>query len=254
MNGRATQPPKKLCPQHYEEKAGVSAQSLCNRLTGSLGLQPEQKAFIKEDGINENLFLLGLILNRARTKFRDTHLAAIDLTKSFETSSHSSIIAALAARGIDRVFVNYVRDLYANSNTAFYVNGQSGHAFHPTCGVRQGDPLSPIIFNLVIDTLISKIKESPIGTSIDGIRVVVSAYADDLILFAETNMGLQTNLNLDQQILKSCNLQINSSKSFTLSIPADAKNRQTKVVPGNFAVNQSPLLSVGVEGSFKYRG
>ncbi|KAG8171631.1 hypothetical protein JTE90_013064 [Oedothorax gibbosus] len=225
-----------------------------NILAGSLGLQPEQRAFIKEDGINENLFLLDLVLNRARSTFKDTHLAAIDLTKAFDSMSHASIITALATRGVDRGFINYIRDLYANSITAFHINGQAGEAFHPTCGVRQGDPLSPILFNLVVDTLITKIKESPVGISIDGIKVAVSAYADDLILFAETKLGLQSNLNLAQEVLSSCNLLINSSKSFTLSILADARNRQTKVVPGNFTVNQAPLPSVGVDGSFKYLG
>ncbi|KAG8172370.1 hypothetical protein JTE90_002506 [Oedothorax gibbosus] len=87
--------------------------------------------------------------------------------------SHSAIIAALAARGVDRGFVTYIRDLYANSNTAFYINGQSWEVFHPTCGVRQGDPLSPILFNLVLDSLIVKFKEGPVGVSIDGLKIAV---------------------------------------------------------------------------------
>lgn len=227
---------------------------LANRLNKSLCLEPEQRGFIKEDGINENIFLLDLILNRARAKVKETHLATLDLVKAFDSVNHEAIVRALGAWGADKFFVDYISDIYSKSKTVFILPESTSQPFHPTCGVRQGDPLSPLLFNLVIDGLIRKIKDSPVGIRVDGLNIGISAYADDIILFAETRQGLQHSLDQASLLLKSCNLVISAPKSFSISIAADGKNQRTKIVDGNFMVDRNPLRSIKINDKFKYLG
>lgn len=176
------------------------------------------------------------------------------MLRRFDSVSHESITRALAAWGADRNFVTYIEHLYASSTTQFQIPGLQEEFFHPTCGVRQGDPLSPLLFNLVLDALVKQLKATVIGVNLSGARLAVSAYADDIILFASTKQGLQHNLDLSSRLLKCCNLAINPNKSFALSVLGDGKNKKSKVINAGLEVDGAPLPSIGVGQSFKYLG
>ncbi|GBN95220.1 Retrovirus-related Pol polyprotein from type-2 retrotransposable element R2DM [Araneus ventricosus] len=87
---------------------------------------------------------------------------------------------------------------------------------------------------MVIDQLIKKLK-GRIGLEIDGSTMSISAYADDILLFASSSAGLQHLLNETSDFLEMCNLTINCTKSFTISILVDAKNKKTKYLGLNFS-------------------
>lgn len=55
--------------------------------------------------INDNVYILDLVLYRAKTKLRETHLVALDLVKAFDSISHVSILRVLASWRADRQFV-----------------------------------------------------------------------------------------------------------------------------------------------------
>lgn len=150
--------------------------------------------------------------------------------------------------------VFYIREIYENSVTSFALRAGDSAKFHPTCGVRQGDPLSPLLFNLVLDCLIRQINNTPIGINIDGLKLSISAYADDLILFASTKQGLQMNVDRASSILKFCNLQINATKSFSLTIKIDDKNKLSKVVESEIKIDRNPLRAIKINDEFKYLG
>ncbi|GBN17317.1 hypothetical protein AVEN_131258-1 [Araneus ventricosus] len=81
----------------------------------------------------------------------------------------------------------------------------------------------------------------------------ISAYADDILLFASSSAGLQNLLNETSSFLEQCNLNINCDKSFTISILADSKNKKTKVDSAfPFQVKNAPINSLKVNDSFKY--
>ncbi|GBN16946.1 Retrovirus-related Pol polyprotein from type-2 retrotransposable element R2DM [Araneus ventricosus] len=107
---------------------------------------------------------------------------------------------------------------------------------------------------MVIDQLIKKLK-GPIGLEIDGSIMSISAYADDILLFASSSAGLQHFINETSAFLETCNLNINCAKSFTISILADAKNKKTRDDSASpFYVNNAPLNILKVNESFKYLG
>lgn len=80
-------------------------------------------------------------------------------------------------------------NLYARSTTALKVKGKRGTPIRCSGGVRQGDPLSALIFNYVIDDVINDL-DPRIGFTTDDNQVInCMAYADDLILVATTRIG-----------------------------------------------------------------
>ena len=63
----------------------------------------------------------------------------------------------------------------------------SSGLIHLTSGVKQGDPLSPVLFNIVMDQLLESLNESNLGVILDGMKLPALAYADDLALMATSD-------------------------------------------------------------------
>ena len=80
-----------------------------------------------------------------------------------------------------------------SGNTAININGEVGPYFRPSCGVRQGDPLSPLLFNSAVDALaeiLEKAKNSGhitgvLGHLIPRVGVTHLQYADDTMIMVE---------------------------------------------------------------------
>ncbi|GBN38140.1 Retrovirus-related Pol polyprotein from type-2 retrotransposable element R2DM, partial [Araneus ventricosus] len=232
--------------------ARLFSKILARRLAPSVRLDPEQRGFIEADGIAQNTFLLDFVLRHSKEKTKRTFVASLDLRKAFDSVSQEAVFAALKAQAVDHRFVELIQFIYAKSSTSFAPF--PGHKFSPTCGVKQGDPLSSILFNMVVDQLIKKLK-GPVGLDIDGTTMSISAYADDILLFASSSVGLQHLLNETAEFLETCNLFVNCSKSFTISILADAKSKKTKVDSATpFYIKNEPLRILKTNDSFKYLG
>ncbi|GBN75980.1 Retrovirus-related Pol polyprotein from type-2 retrotransposable element R2DM [Araneus ventricosus] len=232
--------------------ARLFSKVLARRLAPTVRLDPEQRGFIPSDGIAQNTFLLDFVLRHSKEKSKRTFVASLDLRKAFDSVSHEAVFSALKAQAVDHRFVELIQSIYSKSSTSFAPF--PGHKFSPTCGVKQGDPLSSILFNLVVDQLIKKLK-GPVGLDIDGPTLSVSAYADDILLFASSAVGLQHLLNEAAEFLEKCNLFVNCSKSFTISILADAKTKKTKVDSATpFYIKSDSLRILKTCDSFKYLG
>lgn len=146
-----------------------------------------QRAFRRADGVAENLFLLASVLRDSRARCRGLCLASLDL---FDKVSHDSISSAMRRVELSAPFVYFVQRMYRNSGTFIQVGSQSSWALVVQRGVRQEDPLSPLLFNLVIDLGLQAIPDT-VGCSLGEARVSVLAFTDDVILVAETSTGLQ---------------------------------------------------------------
>jgi hypothetical protein len=223
---------------------------LAARLQRIVPIGTAQKAFRSVDGTAANLTILDTLLRDARNRRRNLSLAFLDLRKAFDSVSHQSIIRAAKAMGFPDHLVAYLRDYYASGETTLY-----GTDIRITNGVRQGDPLSPLLFNAVIDEAIKTITNSGIGYRLNDHLHQVLAFADDLVLVASTQNGLQENANSVLGCLGRSGLAPNAAKCATLCIRADGRNRR-------WLCDQGPFLRVGgevvrammVDEPYKYLG
>lgn len=190
---------------------------LARRLMRLVDLDKRQKAFVPVDGCSENIFDLDMVLRYHRQNFKPLFIASIDIAKAFDSVSHNTIRDTLTIKGVPNLMVRYIMDVYARSTTKLVCDGWESDPIHPTCGVKQGDPLSPIIFNMVIDTLLRAIPPE-VGVEVGGERFNTFAFADDINFITSTPHGLQLVLDLATDYLARCGLKINASKSFTVAI------------------------------------
>jgi hypothetical protein len=75
----------------------------------------------------------------------------IDVAKAFDSVSHFAIVAAAKRVGVPDRLLRYIERLYDGGATRVKSGSQMGSAFVVGRGVRQGDPLSPLLFNYVMD-------------------------------------------------------------------------------------------------------
>ena len=114
-------------------------------------LSARQKAFIPAEGVANNIFALRELIQNARTRRSGIDVAFVDVTKAFDTIPHSAFWNAIARRGVPDNFIGVVREMYNGANTRITSRDEMSADIPIRSGVKQGCPLSPFLFNLVID-------------------------------------------------------------------------------------------------------
>lgn len=201
---------------------------LATRMARLIQLDQRQRAFRPTDGCSDNVFLLDLILRNHHRLHKPLFVASLDVAKAFDSVSHDTISETLEAMGIPPPMRSYIMDMYQRSTTVLSCNAWTSGSIKPTCGVKQGDPMSPIIFNMIMDRMLKKLP-TDIGTRIGDTTINAAAFADDLLLFASTPVGLQKLLDQATEFLRKCGLKVNTSKCMTVSLRNVPHEKKTVV-------------------------
>jgi hypothetical protein len=152
-----------------------------------------------------------------------------------------------------------IRDIYTDSTTVIRTKKDEETDPIPVhAGVKQGCPVSPILFNLTTELLIRTAKSrcdknSSIPYQLHGHPVSVLAYADDLVLMSRTRDGLQSLLNDVSLAADILNLSFRPDKCASLSLTCN-KREPTRVGDTVFNVQRGGIPVLSKEESFRYLG
>jgi hypothetical protein len=102
------------------------------------------------DGCSENLTVLNALIQTARRRQREIHLASLDISKSFDSVPYDTVINTIIKLGAPNQFIMYLMELYSSNITTLQFGGRN-YDYKVERGARQDDPLSPLLFNLVIE-------------------------------------------------------------------------------------------------------
>ncbi|CAF4948388.1 unnamed protein product [Pieris macdunnoughi] len=198
---------------------------LARRLLASCPPDVRQRGFICADGTLEYAAVLDAVLGDCRKRLRECHVAVLDFSKAFETVSHVALIDLLRQRGLPGPFCDYLARLYQSATTHLAVSGRTSSPVKVGRGVRQGDPLSPILFNMAMDLVLAALPKD-IGYRLEGERVSALAFADNLVLVAGSKMGMQEAISCVEKSSGLMGLRLNHSKSPVLSMVPDGHRKK----------------------------
>lgn len=227
---------------------------LTSRVAAGVSMSVKQRAFIKSDGCADNVYLLDKILRTQKDRHVPTYVLSLDLNKAFDSVDHEALLRILRIHGLPDEFVTYMRHVYSNSTTSFQGDDWVSEPLIPSRGVRQGDPLSPVVFNMCINYMINKLPEA-VGVSFGtGMRLNCLAYADDIILLASSKKGMEDIVTVAAENLKACGLSINVEKSFAFCLRRECKGTRVQVCSNALEVNGKPVQMKGKTDIWTYLG
>jgi hypothetical protein len=146
-----------------------------------------QTGFIPGRSIFSNIHLSQVMIDYTEAMEEDGAIIALDQEKVYDKVDHAYLWQTLKAFGVPAYFIKSVQSLYKTAYTTVIINGVMSDTFKVTRGVRQGDPLSCLLFNLAIEPMACMLRQSNKvkGFSIPGMtsRITLSLFADDTTVY-----------------------------------------------------------------------
>ena len=152
-----------------------------------------------------------------KLKDKNHMIISVDAEKAFDKIQHLFMIQTLQKMGIEGTYLNIVKAIYDKPTANIILNGEKLKAFPLRSGTRQGCPVSPLWFNIVLEALATAIREEKVtkGIQIRKEELKLSLFADDMILYIENSKdNIRKLLELISEFSKLAGYKINTEKSF----------------------------------------
>ena len=158
-----------------------------------------------------NLFILRHLQHAARTIKPNgsprLHAAFIDFKQAYDTIPTDALWKHLRRTRMPAPLLSVIQDMYNRDEYVLKKNGDTTARVHPTRGVKQGCPLSPLLFSLYInniDDIAEGVSRAITGTA--GVHVSHMLYADDLTLLSNEPRDMQIMLRVGWLCMPGINM------------------------------------------------
>jgi exonuclease III len=176
----------------------------------------DQAGFVSGRRIQDSCMLLAQILESNRVSPVAGGLYFLDQEKAYDRVDWSFMLRCLERFGFGPRWVHMVSIIYGKLRGRVLVNGFQSLPFEIYQGVRQGDPLSPLLFNLAIEPLLACIRNRLHGIHLPGLVFKVSAFADDVLLGVDSPADFQVAQECLNLYAAASNAKLNADKCQTL--------------------------------------
>ena len=165
-------------------------------------------------------------INKLKDKKHRT--ISIDAEKAFDKIQHPFMIKTVQKMCIEGTYLNVVKAIYDKPTANIILNGEKLKAFPLRAGTRQGCPLSPLLFKIVLEVLATAFREEKEIKGIQmGKEVKLSLFADDMILYIENPKDtIRKLLELISEFSKVEGYKINTQKSLVFLYSNNEKSER----------------------------
>ncbi|GJX31621.1 RNA-directed DNA polymerase, eukaryota, partial [Tanacetum coccineum] len=232
----------------------IVAKILANRLVMVLGdlVSDTQSAFVKDRQILDGPFILNEVVQWCKKKRKQTMIFKVDFEKAYDSVRWDFVVAILKKFGFGDKWCKWILSCLQSSRGSILVNGSPTSEFQFFKGLKQGDPLSPFLFILVMESLHISFQRVVDAGLFSGIMLDTSLsvshlfYADDVIFMGQWN---QTNIDTIIRVLNVFHsvsgLRVNMKKSKLMGIYVDSSKVEHAV---------KKIGCMALKMSFKYLG
>ncbi|KAJ8654752.1 hypothetical protein O0I10_009643 [Lichtheimia ornata] len=209
-------------------------------------INPYQTGFMPHRLISDNGWINQVIMHNQSTacKMDPTVAVFLDQEKAYDRVHPEYLRRVMAHFGFPPSIIQSLSCLFFNTQVHVSINGHLGKPFTQSRGLRQGDPLSPLLFNIVFEPLLRSILASPLsGVSLASIpsrsstratphplrnilpappAIKLLSYADDLEVFLSHTGEWPILMDLLQRYGAASNAKVNLSKTILMSLSGTA--------------------------------
>jgi hypothetical protein len=220
---------------HWTETRGIRAR-------GQAGFRTNHRT-------TDQLFVLKTLIDKGKAskKHKKVYACFVDLRKAFDTVWRGKLWEVLRQIGITGRFLECIQTMYAVDSACVKTSEGLSETFRCNIGVRQGCPLSPLLFGIFMDELETRLdsvaSDDPLRLGILAVKILM--YADDIVLLARSAKDLQTYMDVLGTFCETRQLTVNTEKTKVLVFGS----RQPH--PNTFKIRGDAIEQVK---SYKYLG
>ena len=137
----------------------------------------------------------------------------LDASKAFDRLIHSGLFIKLMNKKVPKIFLDIIMTWHTGLQCRVKWDGVFSDWFHITAGVRQGGVLSPDLYCLYVDELISILQSMRVGCHVRNIFAAAFFYADDMAVLAPSLKGLQRLLDACASYCSEWDIKLNTKKT-----------------------------------------
>eukprot|EP00253_Pinus_taeda_P003164 PITA_03164 len=215
--------PISLCNYLYKIIAKILANRLKQILSGHIS--PEQFAFLQHHQIHEAIGTSQELLHSVHCKNLKGMILKVDLSKAFDRVNWLYIRLLLTHLGFPYRYIKWIMSCITDVSYSVLLNGSPTPLFMVERGLRQGFPLSPIIFLLIMEGVSRLIGAEHRGGRLVGIKIMDNCFlthllfVDDVLIFLNGSIGDTTALqHVFELFQKATGMIINVHKSTVMAV------------------------------------
>ena len=184
----------------------------------------DQAGFIKGRHISEHIRLSQLLDSGNTVGVGKGTVLSLDAEKAYDRVEHDYLWKVLKAFGVPPGFIRTVEDIYLNAKSWVWINGWKTYSFRLKRGVRQGDPLSCLLFNYSLEPLgmvirnTKRLKGIPIEKTYRAKHLKIKMFADDTQVFLGIKDKASTFFEISSEFRYLSGTKYNVSKSIALLV------------------------------------
>lgn len=213
-----------------------------------------QTAFLKGRNIMDGVMCLHEILHDTKARKKDGIILKLDFEKAYDKINWDFIMECLKQRGFCEKWCKWIWEVMTSGTLSVKVNSGLGSYFKCGKGVRQGDPLSPLLFNLAANVLAKMVNTAQQNGIISGLvpeyvtgGIAILQYTDDTILCLKDDEAVARNTKLLLYHFENMSgLKINFNKSEIVMVSEEEQKSLHYSDLFNCATSCWPIKYLGV--------
>ena len=204
---------------------------------------PEQTFAVKGRSIQDNLHLIREVLEGIKDD-TESALISLDQSKAFDRVDHRFLASVLETAGFKPEFRRWISMMYHKPQAVVQVNGRRSGVIAIERSVRQGCPLSPLLYVLALEPLLRRLRDEGASPALRGITFVgclaarVSALTDDVTVFVSRLQDIEAVKEAVDEYERIAGAKVNFDKSEGLRLGAWMGSN---TLPGPFRWSDGPI-------------
>ena len=222
-------------------------------------MNDDQVGYIKGRYIGDNIRTMLDILEITKNEIDPGLMILIDFEKAFDTISWNFLHETLVFFNFGEIFRNYIKILYASPLCCVTNNGHHTEFLENSRGIRQGCPISALLFLLCAEVLAINIRENDNvkGLKFGNAEIKITQFADDTCLYLNGTVSLENALKIFEEFYRYAGLRLNKDKTELIWLGKNTRtgklfdinitNKPTKVIGLWLTKNNEEVIKINID-------